>query len=209
MTPSVNTQDFAAALHEIVQRRRSVYAYRDEPVAREVLELALAAAMRAPNHHRTVPWRFFVIEESHRERLVRAYEAAAARLGRDVARATQRAKDAPVNVIVACVPAVDNPRVVVREEEFATAAAVQNFLLALAASGVDTLLTTGDLAESAEVAQLIGLHQPGSRVMGVINVGYRNPDRPIQPRPSPDIFKAVKWVGEDLVSSTPKGKANV
>ena len=35
-----------------------------------------------------------------RDKLVAAYESAAHRLGRDVARAVQRANDAPVNVVV-------------------------------------------------------------------------------------------------------------
>jgi nitroreductase len=112
-----------------------------------------------------------------------------------VARAVQRAQDAPVNVVVACVPCVSNPRVSVAEEEFATAAAVQNFLLSLAASGVDALLTTGDLAQSEEVARLVGLSGDGARLMGLVNVGYRNPERPIPARPETPIARVAAWIG--------------
>lgn len=184
----------ASALREVARTRRSVYAYRDEPVPRAVVEQALANAVLAPNHHRTTPWRFFIVTPAGREKLVCAYEAAAARIGRDVARAGKRARDAPVNVIVACVPAVSNPRVVVREEEFATAAAVQTFMLSLTAAGVDSLLTTGELAESPEVAQLVGLNAPQSRLMGLINVGYRDPERPIPPRPDPPLAAVTTWI---------------
>ncbi|VTU18183.1 Putative NAD(P)H nitroreductase YdjA [Variovorax sp. PBS-H4] len=179
---------------ELAQRRRSVYAYVDEPVPRPVIERALAHAVLAPNHHRTAPWRFFVITREARHRLVGAYEAAALRTQRDVARAAQRAKDAPVNVVVACVPALDNPRVVPGEEDFATAAAVQNFLLSLADAGVGSLLTTGALAESPEVAALVGLDAPGAHVVGVINVGYANPERPVPRRPDPQLDRVVRWI---------------
>ena len=85
----------------------------------------------------------------------------------------------------------------VREEEFATAAAVQNFMLSLAAAGVGTLLTTGDLAESPEVARLVGLHEPPARLMGVINVGFRNPERPIPARPEPALDGVATWLTQD------------
>lgn len=190
-------QDLAAVFGEVVRKRRSAYAYLDLPVPPAVIERALHDAVMAPNHHRTAPWRFYVVTREGREKLVRAYEAAAVRVGRDVARATQRATDAPVNVIVACVPAVSNPRVLIKEEEFATAAAVQNFMLSLAASGVDSLLTTGDLAESPEVHTLVGLAGEQARVMGVINVGYRNPERRIPPRPDPSLSQVAAWITAD------------
>ncbi|WP_397475860.1 nitroreductase family protein [Pusillimonas sp.] len=180
-----------------VRRRRSVYSYLDHPVPAEILERALQDAMLAPNHHRTRPWRFFVIPGKARHKLVAAYEAAAARLGKDVKRAIQRAQDAPVNVVVACVPATSNPRVLLKEEAFSTAAAVQTFLLSLADAGVDSLITTGDLAESDEVAALVGLNEPDSHLMGVINVGYRNPERPVPPRPSYAAEQLIHWISEN------------
>jgi len=198
MTASVNPNLQApASFGELAQRRRSVYSYLDEPVPRDVIEHALASAVLAPNHHRTAPWRFFVIARESRHRLQSAYQGAARRMERDVMRAAQRANDAPVNVVVACVPAHHNPRVVPGEEEFATAAAVQNFLLALADAGVGSLLTTGALAESPEVAALVGLNDPGARVVGVINVGYPNPQRPIPPRPNAQLDRVVRWIDED------------
>ena len=195
MNASVNPTDLTpASFGALAQRRRSIYAYADEPVPRYVIERALADAVLAPNHHRTAPWRFFVITREARHLLVEAYEAAAQRTERDVARAAQRAKDAPVNVVVACVPALDNPRVVAKEEDFATAAAVQNFMLSLADAGVGTLLTTGALAESPEIAALIGLEAPGAHVVGVINVGYPNPERPVPRRADAPLERVVRWI---------------
>lgn len=200
MDATVNSEPDAAsalphAAREIFRRRRSVYAYLDQDVPRAVLEQAMLDACHAPNHHRTSPWRFFVIPREARAALASAYAAAARRTGRDEARAVQRASDAPVNIVVACVPAVGNPRVVPDEEVFATAAAVQNLLLSLAAAGVDTLLTTGELAQSPEVGALVGLADAPARLLGVINVGYRNPQRPVPPRPAIDLARVASWIG--------------
>jgi nitroreductase len=199
MHPSVNpggpaVPPLAGAFHEIVRMRRSVYAYADADVPRELIESALCDAVLAPNHHRTSPWRFFVIRRESRFKLEAAYEAAARRIGRDASRAKQRAQDAPVNVVVGCVPALHNPRVVKAEEEFATAAAVQTFMLSLAAAGVGTLLTTGDLAQSQEVAALVAPDDAKLLVMGVINVGLRNPERPIPQRLEKPIAEISAWI---------------
>ena len=185
--------NLGARFAQIAAMRRSVYAFRDDPVPRMVIADAIKAAVLAPNHHRTRPWRFFVYAGAGRELLVAAYEAAAARLGRDVRKARQRAMDAPVMIIVGCVPATANPKVRVGEEEFATAAAIQNMLLALACEGVSTLLTTGDFAESDEVHELVGLDRKTGRVMAVVNAGYRNPERPLPPRADADWDACTTW----------------
>lgn len=198
MSSSVNPEKrLTAGFSELAAQRRSVYAYLDQPVPEQALERALQAAMLAPNHHRTRPWRFFVIPRDARDGLVQAYEAAAVRVGRDVARAVQRAKDAPVNIVVACAPAQDHPRAVAAEEEFATAAAAQNLMLSLAESGLGTLLTTGELAQSPELAALVGLDEPGAHLVGLINVGYPNPERQLAARAPFDMDKLVRWIGRD------------
>jgi len=59
---------------------------------------------------------------------------------------------------------------------------------------VGSLLTTGVLAESDEVHRLVGLQPPEGRVMGVVNVGYRNTERPLLARPAPDAAAVTTWV---------------
>jgi nitroreductase len=183
-----------ALFESIAESRRSAYAYLDDPVPRALVERAIRAAMLAPNHRKTSPWRFFVYAGAGRAPLVAAYEAAARRLNRDVAKARQRALDAPVMIVVTCIPQVGQPKVLVNEEEFATAAAIQNMLLTLACANVSTLLTTGDLAESPEMHALVGLGDGQGRIMAVVNAGYRNPARPVPPRAQPDLAKCMRWI---------------
>jgi len=181
-------------LQRVAQQRRSIYSYLDTPVSRQVVERAIECAVLAPNHHRTRPWRFFVFAADARHRLAAAYETAARRLGRDAERAIQRALDAPVMIVVGCAASASNPRVEQKEEEFAVAASIENMMLALAAEGVGTLLTTGVLAESDEVHRLVGLTPPEARIMGVVNVGYRNTERPLLARPAADGASVTRWM---------------
>lgn len=192
-TPGGATTDLAAAFERVASLRRSAYAYLPDAVPSAIVQRAIRLAMLGPNHHRTRPWRFFVYADGGRAPLVAAYEAAAARLGRDPAKARQRALDAPVMIVVACIPATANPRVKSGEEEFAVAAAVENLLLALASEGVASLITTGDFAESPEVHALVGLHEGPGRIMCVINAGYRDPRRSIPPRPEADPATFTQW----------------
>ncbi|WP_322101896.1 nitroreductase [Paraburkholderia sp. J41] len=182
------------SLHEAIQRRRSVYAFLNAPVPRGVVERALDLAVLAPCHHQTHPWRFFVFEGAGRERLATAYKAAAERLGMLPEKAIQRAYDAPVMIAIVCQPMLKHPRVKQWEEEFATTAATQTLMLALSAAGVGTLLTTGSLPESVEVRRLLGLDQPEAKMMGVLNVGYRNPERPLMARPAASASAATHWI---------------
>lgn len=193
ITPVANaTGSLALAFEAIAARRRSVYAFLADPVPRPVIERAIALATLAPNHYRTWPWRFFVFADAGRALLAAAYEAAASRLGRDIASARQRVLDAPAAIVVGCAPSLTIPKVKLWEEEFATAAAVENLLLALACEDVGALLNTGALALSEEVHALVGLRPP-ARVMAVVKMGYRDPERPLPQRPRGDPASVTTW----------------
>ena len=58
---------------EVVRQRRSTRMFlRDKPVPRELLDEALALAMRAPSNSNIQPWRLFLATGPRRDRLVEA-----------------------------------------------------------------------------------------------------------------------------------------
>jgi nitroreductase len=58
---------------EVVRQRRSTRLFlRDKPVPRELIEEALALAMRAPSNSNVQPWRVFIASGPRRDRLVEA-----------------------------------------------------------------------------------------------------------------------------------------
>jgi nitroreductase len=63
---------------ELVRTRHSTRLFlRDKPVARELLDEALALAMRAPSNSNVQPWRLFLASGPRRDRLVEALLAQA------------------------------------------------------------------------------------------------------------------------------------
>ncbi|WP_269758079.1 nitroreductase family protein [Thalassobacillus sp. C254] len=52
-----------------IETRRSNGLVSDKPVPEELLEKVLEAGTWAPNHHRTEPWRYFVLTGTAREPL--------------------------------------------------------------------------------------------------------------------------------------------
>ena len=183
--------DLSSAFEDIVQQRRSVYFYLDQDVPKHLLERALELAVLAPSHYHTRPWRFTVFAGSARAELAAAYEQAAVRIGWHPGRARCRAFDAPVMVVIGCVPNTSNPRVRPLEEEFATAAATQNLMLALTSVQLSCAMGSSPLQVSDEVEQAVGIE--GGRVVGVLQIGYRDPGRELFERPEPDTSAVVRW----------------
>ena len=58
-------------IFDLIQRRRSIFPaqYIDKPIAKADFEKILAAANWAPNHRKTEPWRFKVIQGGKRAEL--------------------------------------------------------------------------------------------------------------------------------------------
>jgi len=63
----------ASDLSRVVQERRSIRMFlRDKPVPRELLDEALALAMRAPSNSNIQPWRLYLATGPRRDELVEA-----------------------------------------------------------------------------------------------------------------------------------------
>src|SRR4051812_37746212 len=135
-------------LHDLLRRRRSVKKFTERPVTRAEIETLLDAAVLAPNHHLTAPWRFYVLGPDAREayglalgvRKARKIEDPdAARAMRDRVAAEHRAL--PCMIAIAVVKS-DNPETA-EEDYAATMMGVQNLMLAAAELGLGTAIRTG------------------------------------------------------------------
>lgn len=163
---------------EWIKGRRSIKAFRPDPVPREVVERLLDAAVWAPNHKMTEPWRFYVLgpeskrrfaELRRRLRAEKAPDPGAPEVRKALDRVYEDAVGTPVWIAVSCAVSEDKVR---REEDFAaTAMAVQNLLLAATGLGLGTYLRTGELIEHPEMKALLGL-PADHRIFGVVSVGH-------------------------------------
>ena len=162
---------------ELIRGRRSIKAFEPEPVSRETIEPLLDAAVWAPNHKMTEPWRFYVLgpetkrafaELRRRLRAEKLPDPDAPEVKKALEKAYRDAADAPALIVVSCAESDDPVR---RDEDYAaTAMAVQNLLLAAAAAGLGTYLRTGDILERPELRALLGAPDE-HRLFGVVYLG--------------------------------------
>jgi nitroreductase len=189
---------------EAIRTRRSISRMRPDPVPRATVERLLQAAVLAPNHYQTAPWRFIVLTGEARDRLGAAQEAALRRMLPDpdaptalpdLAKERRKPRRSPV-VIVAAAEPDSGPKIQRIEEIAATAAAVQNLLLAAQAEGLAAIWRTGATAYSPEVREALGLGEH-AQVLGIIYLGY--PDVAQMPGPRPPRTPPATWLGWDTV----------
>lgn len=166
-----------------IAERRSIRQFHDSPVDRAVIQRMLNAAVQAPNHRRSTPWRFFVVDDSSsgRERLAdMAVEAALARAQNPAdagaqARAAAKAseiRETPVLVLVFAVPGRNEFET--RENYGATCCAVQNMLLAGVEEGVASGWSTGGVCQHPGLADYLGADSSW-QLVGLIFVGRPAP----------------------------------
>lgn len=160
---------------QAIHGRRSVREFTDRPVTREEIETLLEAAVCAPNHRRTLPWRFSVLGPQAR----RAYGAALgerkARKARDAAagaelqeRVAQEHENLPAMIALAMTQDADPER---REEDYAaTMMAAQNLTLAAVAMGLGTHIRTGAVMDDPAARAAAGV-AAGERIVAVIQLG--------------------------------------
>ncbi len=188
-------------VEEAIRSRRSIGKVKADPVPRELVERIIEAAVWAPNHHRTEPWKFVVMTGDGRKKLGSAYaEIASEKLAgvteeekaQRLAKEEEKALRAPVVIAAVCSPS-DDPKVIRAEETAAVHAAVQNLLLAAHASGLGAVWRTGEPAYHPVMKRWLGLEE-SEEVVGLIYIGY--PDMaPPEGRRIPGTAKTV-WLEE-------------
>jgi nitroreductase len=183
--------------------RRSQRHFRAEPIPRELIQRLLVAAVQAPNHRRTRPWRFFVVDGQGQVRaglrdLTRAAALSRANQVDDGAasRAESKAQQiasTPVLLFVYSVPGRDAMET--QENYAAVCCAVQNILLAAAEEGLAAGWSTGGVCTRPDqLAELLGA-DPSWSIAALLYVGF--PDETAQPaaleRAGPESF--TSWLG--------------
>jgi nitroreductase len=182
---------------DAIRSRRTVKKMDTEkPPTRDQIDGIIGAAMWAPNHHMTEPWRFVVISGQGRKRLGEALVAASLSgpgekpIPERVEIERGRPLTAPVIVVLISSPQVGE-KIVPQEELVAAGAALQNMLLATHSLGLASFVRTGLLAYSDEVRRLFGMDDREALV-GMIYLGYAS--GPVTPgRRSPAEGK-VTWM---------------
>ena len=165
-------------VYEAIHSRRMNNDFSAAIPSRAALERMLDAAVWAPNHRLTNPWRFFVLENGGKQR------AAVARLAYDNAfqrsqnhdaasGSRQRVLDAPALIYVYSIPG--DSAELTKENYAAACCAVQNLLLAAVAEGLAGDWSTGNTTRHSQLAATLGAASDWDLV-GALFIG--EPSRP-------------------------------
>ena len=182
--------------YEAILTRRSVPKLTEKSPPRAEIEKLLEAAVRAPTHHLTQPWRFVVVAGSARDELGAAWAAGQEKTGKDTTGLAEKTRRAPVIIAVIDRPHLHNPKCIEVEEHYSVGAAIQNILLAAHALGLGAMIRTGTCATYEEVRSFLGVGDEET-IAGLIYVGYPAPgdaDRPMTRRtPAAEVTEWRGW----------------
>jgi len=159
-------------LAELIRGRRTINLFLQTPVPRQLLRDAIAAAVWAPNHHVTEPWKFYLLGKETIDcclDLIRDIVTAK----KDAQAGEFKAKswsEKPGWLLVTCSRSDDAFR---QQEDYAAcSAAVQNLMLFLWKAGVGSKWTTGEITRDPRFFDITGVDADLEMVVGLIWYGY-------------------------------------
>jgi nitroreductase len=190
-----DTYTLAEATMKVIQDRRSIREWTDEPVSEEDLAMILEAGRQAPSGENAQPWRFVVIRDPEmrsgrrftaefvtnqmQERFANLQDEAKKKAAFEKLTSGQVSAflaNAPVNILVCGKKEVwDTP--------YDTSAAIENMLLMITALGLGACWVIApciDIRDEERLKDLLGI-PPEIKAVSLISVG--RPTRPHRQRP--------------------------
>lgn len=161
--------------------------HADRPVSHDLVRRLCELAQWAPNHKRTWPWRFALVEGEARSRLGDTIAEAMDLHGdppEKVSKARTKYLRTPATLIVGAAEG-DSP-LRSAENRDAVAAGIQNLLLAATAAGLATYWGSCPKGAESAVTDLCGW-EPGTHVSALIYLGWASSSVAIPERPDPPI----------------------
>lgn len=178
-------------LHQIIannirSRRTSMLVDKDRPVPDELIHELCELATWAPNHKRTWPWRFAAITGPAQLRFGDTVAQAIAAFGDEPAKVDKaRTKYARTPSVVVIGSTAGDSELRTIENRDATAAAVQNLMLAATARGLATYWGSCPKGANDPVAEFCGF-EPDTAVVCIMYIGWATSavETPMRPQPS-------------------------
>ncbi|TCM60486.1 nitroreductase [Acinetobacter calcoaceticus] len=160
-------------IHDNIHQRQSIGQLIEPAPDTAQLNLAFAAALTAPDHHRLKPTQFIVIDTAQRAAFGSLLSAAMADLGETDPVQIERVKLHPFRapiLVIAVTKIQQHAKVPEFEQILSTGAAIQNLLLSLQAQGFASMWRSGAVVESVFLKHALGL-QAQDIISGIIYLG--------------------------------------
>jgi nitroreductase len=156
------------------------------------LRTIFEAAVRAPDHGKLRPWRFYVVRGDARQRLSDLFTAGAARREPNaIEKEREKPLRAPVTIAVVA-KITPNHKIPEIEQTLSAAAAAMNILNASHALGFGAKWVTGGNCYDPEFKRDFGL-EPADQLIGFIQIGTPA-EKVSSARPDPAEF-VINWGG--------------
>lgn len=212
------TYNLVDATMKVIQDRRSIRDFTEEPVSDEHLDMILEAARQAPSGENAQPWRFIIVKDEAMRKKMGAIagggsgrrftaEFVTKKMQERFATLQDEAKrqaafqkltsgqvstfmaDAPINLVVCGKKDVwDMP--------YDTSAAIENILLMVTALGLGACWVIApciDIRDEERIKELLGIPE-GFKAVSILSIGH--PTRPHRQRPRLPLNELVfdeKW----------------
>ncbi len=168
-------------IFDLIKSRRSVFPaqYIDKPIAKTDIEKILEAANWAPNHRKTEPWRFKVIQGESKEKLglflsLKYMETEERPKEMKVKKLIDNPKKAAA-IIAICMQRDPKESVPEWEEVAATAMAVQNMWLCCTEMGIGSYWSSPGLIKYMD--EFFEMNE-GEKCLGFFYMGYYEGELP-------------------------------
>ncbi len=179
MTSSRRSQatliEWSKSVPELLRSRRTVHEFEADCPPREIIVAAIDHARWAPNHHRTEPWKFYLLSPQKAEALAvlnadLVRSAKVANSDRSAAVKLKRWRAIPGWLVLTCQHSEDTLRE--REDYAACCCAAQNLALYLWAYGIGVKWTTGAVARVPQFFELLDVDPATESVVGLFCYGF-------------------------------------
>ena len=161
-------------LQELIADRRTIHDYRPEPLPEGAIERAVAAAVAAPNHRMTEPWRFVRVGPIARATLADisvSLKGGPEKLGESGLRKLRAKMLDPAELLVVCqVRQADED--IAREDYAAVACAVQNAMLSFWSEGLGSKWSTGGVTTDERTYAAVGVDPGQEAIVGFLWAGH-------------------------------------
>lgn len=156
----------------VLRERRTVHDFTAAQPPIEVMTQAIDLARWAPNHLRTEPWHFYLLDRATGNRIadLNATLVAASKGDKAAAVKHKRWAEMPGWLVVTCAAADDPVRS--REDYAACCCAIHNISIFLWDNGIGVKWTTGEVTRDRRFFDIVGIDFAAEYVVGLFWYGY-------------------------------------
>lgn len=166
-------------LQNVIEERRSIRKYTNQPVDQKIIIEALASGIKAPSAHNRQPWKFKIVDFEQKNKIADIlYEKTKNIPGHTGPHTASIIKEVPILIVIF----IDNDNKENRDMDIISiGACIENMILSLVNQGLGTLWIGNTNLIAQEIKELLNIPY---ETVSCLGVGYQNQFPHARPRKS-------------------------